>query len=117
MKRQRCDEEKKKKANRTNNLLSEVKTWKGPITTTDELKAIIKMKDKGKQKKILKTEVSLRKLLHPDDAVNRKSLYLVNKLTNEQLIANFKTILEYGDQDYIELDEDEMIVRLNELFN
>lgn len=54
--------------------------------------------------------------MHPFDAVNRKKLYLVNKLTNEQLIKNFEVILEYGESDCLELDEDEMLLKLSDTF-
>lgn len=112
----RNEEQKEKKLKRTNQLIQESKKWNGPVANIDELEIMMSERDAAKQKKMLKTEVTLRKLLHPEDAINRKELYRVNHLSNQEFIENMKMILSYSDQEEIKLDEDDMMVALSEEF-
>jgi hypothetical protein len=101
-------------------LLQTCRTWGGPCTTVQELKMgiqLCKIK-KVPLKKMLKSEISMRKVTSPRDVIDRPQLYKLNKLTEDELQRNFTTILQTKFKDVQEMpDEDDILNIIKDAFN
>ena len=59
----------------------------------DAMKAVISGKSDDDQPKILRHEITFQKSTHPNDALIRKELYLINKQDVPTMIHNLGTLL------------------------
>lgn len=75
-------------------LLTQCKVWYGPCTTEADLQNSIQsyVKNDKDLKKLLKTEISFRKITSPNDFAERPELFRLNKLTNMKLQENLLII-------------------------
>ncbi len=95
-------------------LLLTCKTWGGPCTNTNELKMIKKIAATKKilLKKVLKSEISFRKITTPRDAVERPHLYKLNTLSEEKLEQNLTTLLQTEFRKPLEMPDEAEILEL-----
>lgn len=100
------EEMAKKKEGRIKSMLTQSKSIGGPFTESSELEEALEGVSKIEKKKALRNEISLRKLLNPDDAVQRKHLYGVNKLTVQELMTNLSQIIDSPEAD-VDDDQDD----------
>ena len=91
---------KKKRSNEfANSLLKKCKEQKGPVTSVEELKALVN-ENSHNLKPYLRVEVQYKRELHQRDAEVRSNLYKVNRLTVQDLIENLTILLsEHPDAD------------------
>ena len=89
-------EEKIKKAKNlsqyTNKLLQQCKTWKGPVSSMDELNSILKEKP-DKIEQIVRTELAYYRNTHKSDVITSPSLFKLNKISHEERFTNFCVLL------------------------
>jgi hypothetical protein len=88
------------------------KTWGGPCTNANELKMALKLCKLKKIpiKKILRSEISFRKITTPRDVIERPQLYKLNKLTEIQLEENFIILLSTEFKQIQEMPEEDKIL-------
>ena len=65
------------------------KSWNGPFSSVEELEGSLVGKDEKKTKEILRHEITFQKITHPNDAIIRNELYLINKQDISTLKYNF----------------------------
>ena len=75
-------------------LLRKCKDHGGPITEIAELKHIVKKNTEPELKKILRKEVALQKMIHPNDSKERPELYKMNYLAASQMVENLTILLD-----------------------
>ena len=83
----------KNRENYIDKVLAKCKTWGGPFTKTDEMKVVLTKEDEDGQRKILRHEIVFQKTTHPNDALLRKELYLINKQTVTTMTFNLGVLL------------------------
>ena len=83
----------KNRENYIDKVLAKCKTWGGPFTKTDEMKVVLTKEDEDGQRKILRHEIVFQKATHPNDALLRKELYLINKQTVTTMTYNLGVLL------------------------
>lgn len=90
-------------------LISLSKSWKGPCTTVNELNQSIEfyVKKESDLKKLLKTEIKIRKITSPNDSIERPNLFKLNMLTVSQLEQNFRSILSTKFMEIVEIPDEE----------
>lgn len=88
-----CDQQKTVEKNHA--LLMCCKTWGGPCTNIQEFNMCVKLCQMKKipLKKMLKTEISFRKVTSPRDVIERPALYKLNTLSIEKLQENLTILL------------------------
>ena len=70
------------------------KTWNGPFTVLEEMESALKsMVSEKKIKEVLQHELILQKHMYPNDAIERKELYLVNKQPVNSMTYNLSILL------------------------
>ena len=69
-------------------VLAKCKSWDGPFLCIDDIKVVISGKSDDDQQKILRHEIAFQKSTHPNDALIRKELYLINKQDVPTMIYN-----------------------------
>lgn len=60
----------------------------GPVTDVKELNQLVKNTSENKLKKLLRQEVALKKMMHPNDAKEKPQLYKMILLSTEQITEN-----------------------------
>ena len=71
-------ERRKHRDNYIDKVLAKCKSWGGPFLCIDDMKAVISGKSDDDQRKILHHKITFKKSTHPNDALIRKELYLIN---------------------------------------
>ena len=108
--------QKKKRSNEfANSLLKKCKEQKGPVTSIEELKALVN-ENSPNLKSYLRVEVQYKRELHQRDAEVRSNLYKVNRLTVQDLIENLTILLSEdpdADESVIFPCEDEIMDLIN----
>lgn len=100
LKRQRLKrlaEVKKRASEMIDNVLRKCKDHGGPLTSTDEVRAL-QSKGDSNLKSQLRLEMQFQKLTHQKDAVARPQLYKVNKMTDDELADNLSTLFDDTNQ-------------------
>jgi hypothetical protein len=79
----------------SNILLKLCKTWGGPFTEFPDFEKAWNQPNQQEKhlKKILKSEISFRKITYPRDVVDRPTLYKLNKLSVIDLKTNLSILL------------------------
>ncbi len=101
-------------------LLMTCKTWGGPCTNINEFRMCVRLCSVKNVplKKMLKSEISMRKVTSPRDVVDRPHLYKLNTLTIEQLQENLTTLLTTEYKLTEEMPDDENILnKIREAFS
>jgi hypothetical protein len=100
-------------------LLRACKACGGPCLSQGEVQNALKIygTDEKSVKKILKQEISYRKLHCPQDVIERPALYKLNKLSIQQLTNNLMCLVstEYTEA-LLMPDEDEVVDQIKLLF-
>jgi hypothetical protein len=99
-------------------LLALCKSWGGPFVTFDEFeKALLNMQEDEKQvKKVLKSEISYRKLISGRDVIIRPNLYRLNKIPIATLKLNLTTLIStLSSENTAFPDEDDILEKIKEL--
>ena len=78
----------KHRDNYIDKVLAKCKSWGGPFLCIDDMKAVISGKSDDDQRKILRHEITFHKSTHPNDALIRKKLYLINQQDVPTMIYN-----------------------------
>ena len=86
-------EQGKNRENYVDKVLAKCKSWGGPIVSVEEMKAVLDAKSDNDQRKILRHEITFQKATHPNDALERKELYLINRQKVSTMIYNLGIIL------------------------
>ena len=73
-------------------LLVKCKQHNGPVTSVNELKALVSEKS-PELKTFLRQEIQYQRVTHQRDVDVRKELYKVNKLTSEEMVENITVLL------------------------
>ena len=71
-----------------------MQTWNGPFTALEDMESALKsMVSEKKVKEVLRHELILQKHMHPNDAIERKELYLINKQSVNSMSYNLSILL------------------------
>ena len=65
------------------------KLWNGPFSSIEEVEGSLVGKTEKKTKEILRHEITFQKITHPNNAIIRHELYLINKKDISTLKSNF----------------------------
>ena len=82
----------------------------------DDMKAVISGKSDDDQGKILRYEITFQKSTHPNDALIRKELYLLNKQDVPTMIYNLGILLS-SDSTRKENDKDVLLPTEKDVFS
>ena len=89
-------EEKLKQAEKqgqyTNKLLGQCKSWNGPVTSVEELNAILKKRATNAEE-IVKTELTYYRNTHRSEVVASPLLFKLNKVSHEERLTNLCILL------------------------
>ena len=69
------------------------KSWNGPFSSVKELEASLVGSNEKKTRDILRHEITFQRITHPNDAIVRKELYLINKQDISALKYNLTILL------------------------
>jgi hypothetical protein len=100
-------------------LLRGCKQFGGPFLDKNEMESALKLhgKDEKIKKKIIKQEISYRKLSCPRDVLERPALYKLNKLSVMELEANLLALVSSDFDTSLPMpDEDEVIEKIKSIF-
>ena len=95
------------------------KSWNGPFSSVEELEGSLVGKDEKKTKEILRHEITFQKITHPNDAIIRNALYLINKQDistlkyNLVILLSNAAIVEANDGEIFLPTESEVMETLN----
>lgn len=111
---QKSAENAQKVEEKNEKLLKLCKTWGGPFTEFSELEEATKnIKNEATLKKMLKSEISFRKLTCPRDVIERPDLYRLNLLSIIQLKENLTILLTTQQNlNFIEIPGEEQLMEI-----
>ena len=75
----------------TNKLLTQCKSWNGPITSVEELNVILKGKPNAEE--IVKTELTYYRNTHRSEVIASPNLFKLNKVSHEERLTNLCILL------------------------
>lgn len=82
----------KKQSQYVNKLLSQCKSWCGPIASIAELESVLK-KHHDKAETVVKTELAYYKHTHRPEVVVNPSLFKLIRVTHEERLSNLMVLL------------------------
>lgn len=111
--------EGKRTEERSMSFLKECKKFGGPFTEVEEFERVLSRykNDEKTFKKILKQEITFRRLTCPRDALDRKNLYALNKISVEDLKKNLLELIGTKFEPALEIpDEDDVLEAIMKIF-
>ena len=112
-------EEGRKRNDYADRVLVKCKSWTGPFSSVKELEASLVGSNEKKTRDILRHEITFQRITHPNDAIVRKELYLINKQDistlkyNLVILLSNTAILETNDGEIFLPTESEVMDALN----
>ena len=84
--------EAEKQGQYTNKLLVQCKSWNGPVSSIEELNAILKKKPNNSEENV-KTELTYYRNTHRSEVIASPSLFKLNKVSHEERLTNLCVLL------------------------
>ena len=112
-------EEGRKINNYADRVLVKCKSWNGPFSSVEELEFSLVGANVKKTREILRHEITFQRITHPNDAIIRKELYLINKQDistlkyNLVILLSNAAIVETNDGEIFLPTESEVMETLN----
>ena len=112
-------EEGRKRNDYADRVLVKCKSWNGPFLSVKELEASLVGVNEKKAREILRHEITFQRITHPNDAIIRNELYLINKQDistmkyNLVILLSNMAIVEANDGEIFLPTESEVMETLN----